>query len=120
VLFTGVVDDLAPCYAGARVVINPAVAGTGLKIKTVESIAYLRPIVTFPSGAEGIAEPLLNMCHVASDWYEFAEKVMALLDTTNDALIPNGRKIVENLLGPRAVYRELDGWLADLDQPAVA
>jgi hypothetical protein len=120
VFFAGVVDDLAPYYGDARVVINPAVAGTGLKIKTVESIAYLRPIVTFPSGADGIAEPLLSMCHVASDWYEFTEKVMALLDTAGDALIPNGRQIVENLLEPGAVYKELDGWLADLDQPAAA
>ena len=120
VLFAGVVDDLAPCYAAARVVVNPAVAGTGLKVKTVESIAYLRPIVTFPSGAEGIAEPLRGMCHVASDWYEFARNVIGLLDTARDALIPNGRQIIENLLEPNTVYKELDGWLAGLDQSAAA
>jgi hypothetical protein len=120
VFFAGVVDDLAPCYAAARVVVNPAVAGTGLKVKTVESIAYLRPIVTFPSGAEGIAEPLLGMCHVVSDWYEFAGKVVGLLDSARDALIPNGRQIIENLLEPNTVYEELDGWLAGLDQPAAA
>jgi glycosyltransferase involved in cell wall biosynthesis len=120
VLFAGVVDDLAPYYAGARVVVNPAVAGTGLKIKTVESIAYARPIVTFPSGVEGIAESLLNMCYVASDWYDFAEKVMALLDAASDALAPNRRQIIENLLAPSTVYKELDGWLAGLDRSAAA
>ena len=120
VVLPGVVDDLAPCYASARVVVNPAVAGTGLKIKTVESIAYLRPIVTFPSGVEGIAEPLLSMCHVASDWYDFAEKVVALLETDNNALIPNGARIVKEFLEPDAVYKELDGWLTGLDQLAAA
>ena len=120
VVLPGVVDDLAPCYARARVVVNPAVAGTGLKIKTVESIAYLRPIVTFPSGVEGIAEPLLSMCHVASDWYDFAEKVVALLETDNNALIPNGTRIVKEFLEPDAVYKELDGWLTGLDQLAAA
>src|SRR4051812_10930431 len=120
VLFAGVVDDLAPCYRDARVVVNPAVAGTGLKIKTVESIAYLRPIVTFPSGAEGIAAPLSRMCHVASDWYEFAERVVALLDTTSDALDSNVLQIVRDLLEPNAVYKELDGWLSSLDRSAAA
>jgi hypothetical protein len=116
VIFAGVVDDLAACYASTRVVVNPAVAGTGLKIKTVESIAYLRPIVTFPSGAEGIAEPLLSMCHVVSDWYQFTEKVIALLDASNDVLIPGGRHIVKACLEPNAIYKELDDWLAGLDQ----
>jgi glycosyltransferase involved in cell wall biosynthesis len=120
VFFAGVVDDLTPCYRNARVVLNPAVAGTGLKIKTVEGIAYLRPIVTFPSGAEGIAEPLRSMCHVVSDWYEFAEKVIALLNVSNDVLIPSGRQIVKDLLEPSSVYKELDGWLTGLDQSAAA
>jgi hypothetical protein len=75
--------------------------------------------VTFPSGAEGIAEPLLNMCYVASDWYEFAEKVLALLDTVSDAPIPNGQ-IVKDILEPGTIYKELDGWLTGLDQPAAA
>ena len=118
--FAGVVEDLAACYRRARVVINPSVAGTGLKIKTVESIAYLRPIVTFPNGAEGIDQPLLNMCHVARDWYEFAEKVIGLLDAASGALIPNDREIIKNLLKPSTVYKELDGWLSGLDQSAAA
>ena len=33
----GLVDDLQPLYEQAKVTINPAVAGTGMKIKTAES-----------------------------------------------------------------------------------
>jgi len=116
----GVVDELADCYRRARVVINPSVAGTGLKVKTIESVAYFRPIVTFPNGAEGIEQPLLNMCHVASDWYEFAEKVIALLDSRRGAPLADERQVIKALLDPGAVYQELDGWLAALDQPAAA
>jgi len=118
--FVGFAEDLATHYARARVVINPAVAGTGLKIKTVESIAYFRPIVTFPAGAEGINEPLLNMCHVASDWFQFSEKIIALLDPAQDTLSAEGREIVRNVLEPHAVYKELGSWLAGLDQSAAA
>jgi hypothetical protein len=116
----GLVEDLAAHYERARVVINPSVAGTGLKIKTVESIAYFRPIVTFPAGVEGINAPLLNMCHVASDWYEFAEKVAALLDPVHAVASTGERQIIKDVLEPSAVYKELNGWLTGLDQPAAA
>jgi glycosyltransferase involved in cell wall biosynthesis len=118
--FAGVVDDLAACYRDARVVINPSVAGTGLKVKTVESIAYLRPIVTFPSGVEGIQGPLLELCHVAADWYEFAQKVIALLDTAGDARLDGKRQLIRSLLEPGAIYAELDRWLSMSDQAAAA
>ena len=116
----GVVEDLAAHYGRARVVINPSVGGTGLKIQTVESIAYFRPIVTFPAGVEGIDEPLLKMCHVASDWYEFAEKVTAQLGPVHGMLSAGERRIIKDVLEPGAVYKELDDWLSGSDQPAAA
>jgi glycosyltransferase involved in cell wall biosynthesis len=116
--FAGVVEDLGSYYRRARVVINPSVAGTGLKIKTVESIAYFRPIVTFPNGADGVGQPLLKICHVASDWYQFAEKVLAVLDAPNDALGLDERETIKTSLEPNAVYQELDGWLTGMDQAA--
>jgi len=118
--FAGVVDDLAAYYRNARVVINPSVAGTGLKVKTVESIAYFRPIVTFPNGVEGVGEPLLDLCHVAADWYEFAEKTIALLDRAGDARFEGKRELIKSLLTPDAVYAELDRWLSTSDQAAAA
>ena len=118
--FAGVVEDLAAYYRDARVVINPSVAGTGLKVKTVESIAYGRPIVTFPHGVEGIGEPLLELCHVASDWYEFAAKIIALLGEAGDAQLEGKRELIKSLLEPDAVHAELDRWLSTSDQAAAA
>lgn len=114
--FVGVVEDVGAYYRRARVVINPSVAGTGLKIKTIESIAYFRPIVTFPNGAEGVGEPLLKICHVVSDWYQFAEKVLAVLDAPSAGLVPGERETIRNSLAPNAVYQDLDGWLTGMDQ----
>jgi len=118
--FAGVVEDLAGYYRDARVVINPSVAGTGLKVKTVESIAYFRPIVTFPNGVEGIHQPLRDLCYVASDWYEFAGKVIALLDTARDADIAGKPQLIKTLLESGAVYAELDRWLSECHRRAAA
>ena len=74
----GPVDDLPASYAGARVVINPAVAGTGLKIKTIEAFCHLRPLVTWPSGVDGVESDMRDLCYVATDWYEFAQHVIDL------------------------------------------
>jgi glycosyl transferase family 1 len=74
----GRIDDVGAAYAEARVVINPAVAGTGMKIKTVEALCHFRPIVLWPSGVEGIAPEARKLCHVASDWFDFAHRVIHL------------------------------------------
>jgi glycosyltransferase involved in cell wall biosynthesis len=60
----GFVDDLAPLYAAAKVVISP-VDGTGLKIKVVEALAHGKPVLgsphsrdALPPGYEGCVLPL--------------------------------------------------------------
>jgi hypothetical protein len=75
----GRIDDIGAAYAQARVVINPAVAGTGLKIKTVEALCHLRPIVLWPSGVEGLAPEARTTCHIANDWFDFAQHVIRLV-----------------------------------------
>lgn len=49
----GRVDELAPYYARAAVVINVALFGTGLPIKTAEAIAYGKCLVCTPPNARG-------------------------------------------------------------------
>jgi hypothetical protein len=75
----GRVDALDEHYASCRLAINPAIAGTGLKIKTVEALAHLRPIVTWPAGADGLGPELRRFCRVAADWDDFAASVVELL-----------------------------------------
>ena len=54
VVLHGYVDDLSPIYAEAHVVINPAFAGSGLKIKNVEALCHGLPLMTTPIGEEGL------------------------------------------------------------------
>jgi len=86
----------------------------------VESIAYGRPIVTFPHGVDGIREPLLDFCHVASDWHEFAVKIITLLGQAGDGQLEAKRQLIKSQLAPATVYAELDRWLSGLDQAAAA
>jgi hypothetical protein len=102
----GHVDDLTTAYAQARVVINPAVAGTGLKIKTVEAVSHLRPIVTWPSGVEGISLPARAMCHVATDWFDFAQRLVGLLRHDDDAVTLTRQELADHF-APDIVYAPL-------------
>jgi len=92
----GLVNDLSTAYADARIVINPTIAGTGLKVKTIEALCHLRPLVTWPSGVEGIEADMQSLCYVATDWYMFARHVIDLCqrDSAGERLIDKREDII--------------------------
>jgi hypothetical protein len=104
----GLVDDLEPEYSAARVIINPAVAGTGLKIKTVEALCHLRPAVVWPSGVDGIAPELRSFCRVARNWFEFAQHVIELAGSAGHvgAMASSAPELAQ-LFAPQKVYAPL-------------
>ena len=75
----GTMEDLAPAYASAEVVVNPIQFGTGLKVKTLEALGYARALVTTPCGAAGLEEGAGSAFKVASDARSFADEVLRLL-----------------------------------------
>jgi len=104
----GIVDDLRPLYAQARVVINPAVAGTGLKIKTLEALGHLRPVITWPSGTDGFPAGLVSFCTIVKDWYEFSRSVETSLAADAPRLFSNAeRDRIVHLTSPQTVYRDV-------------
>lgn len=56
----GVIGKLSDFYDNVECVLNPMVGGTGLKIKTIEALAYGRPIIGTADAFEGVeaAHPL--------------------------------------------------------------
>ncbi len=52
----GRVDDLPTFYNSVDLVINPVKFGTGLKIKTAESLAFGLPVLTTPAGTAGLTD----------------------------------------------------------------
>jgi polysaccharide biosynthesis protein PslH len=79
VRFLGTMEDLAPAYASAEVVVNPIQFGTGLKVKTLEALGYARALVTTPCGAAGLEEGAGTAFAVASDARSFADEVVRLV-----------------------------------------
>jgi FkbM family methyltransferase len=104
----GAVDDLTTAYAEARVVINPAVAGTGLKIKTIESLCHLRPLVTWPSGVDGVEADVRSLCHIATDWYMFAQHVIQLCKSEDASqVLVRKREEILRRFSPDTTYAAL-------------
>ncbi len=109
------IEDLPAAYAGARVVINPAVAGTGLKIKTVEALSHLRTIVLWPAGVDGLGPDARAFCRIVTNWYEFAQQVidMCRKDEAAGALVQRHEDI-RRMFSAATVYAELEAALNGL------
>lgn len=107
--FTLWLDDLASVYGDARVVINPTIAGTGLKIKSAQALAYGRPLVAWPSGVEGLEYTRDAPFVVVDSWEEFAHAVVRLLRCDKEAQLLADRafKYSSESFKPDVVYAEL-------------
>lgn len=108
VMVLGHVPDLADEYAACRVVINPAVAGTGLKIKTVEAVAALRPVVGWPHNRDGLPSSLIPFVAEAGDWHDFADQVARHLVQAQSPFDERAIAAITHELSPSTIYRELD------------
>ncbi|WP_322103445.1 glycosyltransferase [Paraburkholderia sp. J41] len=77
----GFVENLEREYEEAQVVVNPCRVGTGLKIKTIEALAWGKAHVAWPSAADGLRElgdvPVL----IATNVVEFARDIASVLES---------------------------------------
>lgn len=104
----GQVADLKPRYAECSVVINPAIAGTGVKIKTLEALSHLRPIVTWPNGVDGVTPDVAALCRTVDDWHGFAQEVADILGSGRTMEFSDtARGTLERESRPGRVYAEL-------------
>lgn len=112
VIHVGRVDDdgLAREYQMAHVVINPQVAGTGLKIKCVEALTAGCPLVMNRAGADGLEEGEGSAFLVAKDWPEFGDHVVRIL--TDEAfrreLEMRARRFAERMFSADVTFSELE------------
>jgi glycosyltransferase involved in cell wall biosynthesis len=84
--------------------------GTGLKIKTVESISMGLPTVSFQAGIEGL-EDLKDQAFLwAKDWVDFADQCVTLItdyDKWNQMRL-KARKIAKQRFSAAVVFKEID------------
>ncbi len=67
------VDNLQDFYHSVDLIVNPLILGTGLKIKSIEALAYGVPIVSTNIGFEGI--PSISVYHSANNLNELIQYI---------------------------------------------
>ena len=75
--------ELDRLMSEATIAINPAFLGTGLKIKSVESMCVGLPMVTFEEGVDGLQEFDKKAFLIADDWLDFGGKILNLMSDKN-------------------------------------
>lgn len=82
----GYVNDVADFYNMGDVAINPTYQGTGLKIKTFESVAYNKITLVHPHSISGMYKEELSPLFASEEpeqWVEYLKKVWKYDDFTN-------------------------------------
>jgi len=106
----GPVDAIGDFWREVDIALNPVRFGSGLKIKNVEALAYGRPLVTSPIGAEGLepASPAgLAIADTPEEWLRVLRAWIA--DPTRaDEVGRQGRLFAERHFAPAAAFAELD------------
>jgi glycosyltransferase involved in cell wall biosynthesis len=112
VVYVGRVSDeeLAHEYQTAHAVINPQVAGTGLKIKCVEALSAGCPVVMNQAGADGLEEGAGTAFLVANDWADFSGHVVRILTDLGlrRGLEAEARRFAAKMFSPEATFSELE------------
>ncbi len=80
VIFLGSFDSINDIYNNADIAINPVNMGTGLKIKTIEALAFGMPLVTYPDGVTGLESyNPTSFCAYAETMDQFKTSLLELM-----------------------------------------
>ena len=105
----GRVPDLEPHYRQAAVVINPVPYGSGLKIKSVEALAFGKCLVTSQAGVSGLEDDLGTPFYVSEIEAMDASIVPLLLDPARRAAEETRTHDYARVrFSPQHVYRGLE------------
>lgn len=106
---TGYVDSVRPYYERACLNLVPLRAGSGIRVKILESLAWGRPVVTTTLGCEGLSVKHGEHLIIADGAEEFAAQVVRLMNDRQawHRLAAGGRRLIEEVYDWRVVGRQL-------------
>jgi GT2 family glycosyltransferase/glycosyltransferase involved in cell wall biosynthesis len=81
----GFVEDVREPLGRYAVFVCPILSGSGMRVKLLEAFAAGIPVVSTPVGAEGLAATDGEICSLAEDPLEFAQKIVELFDDREKA-----------------------------------
>mgnify|MGYP006423134071 CR=1 FL=1 len=100
-------------YSMTDCMINPVFVGGGLKIKTVEALAYGKPIVSTKEGVTGIGQEGSNGALVANNRAEFINALISLILQPDlvERLAFQGQRLIRQYFSIEACYSSLVNFL---------
>jgi glycosyltransferase involved in cell wall biosynthesis len=111
-------ENLRAVYRRSRVVINPTIAGTGIKAKSAEALSHGKPLVAWPLGVDGLDYRGDAPYVICESWEDFAAAVVRILqsDTEAQALSERALEYAKDRFHPASVYTPLTEYLR-ADEP---
>jgi glycosyltransferase involved in cell wall biosynthesis len=105
----GFVDDIREPLSRYAVFVCPILSGSGVRVKLLEAFAAGIRVVSTRVGAEGLARQDGDLCALADDPAEFAQKILALFDSPDLAaqMAQRARREVEANWDAAACTRKL-------------
>lgn len=102
-------SDVVSCYQNLDIAINPVLYGSGLKIKTVEALAYGIPLVSTGVGVQGLQEESNKSFLLANTAQEFAEVLERLTASFSlrEQLSVAAREFAKLHFTPEACFKTL-------------
>ena len=93
----GYVDDIQIPLAECAVFVCPILSGSGVRVKLLEAFASGIPVVSTRVGAEGLADRDGEVCFLADDPKEFAQKIIDVFQDPDraDRMAERARQEVE-------------------------
>jgi polysaccharide biosynthesis protein PslH len=118
VTFTGRVADIAPCFARATAVLVPLLSGGGTKLKVLDGLSSGRPVISTPTGVEGIRAEDGRHLLVADGAEAFADAVGRVLEDAGlrDRLGGEGRALAERCYDWSVLSDSLDALLTEVSR----
>lgn len=107
--WVGFVDDIRQPLARYAVFVCPILSGSGIRVKLLEAFALGVPVVSTRLGAEGLARNDGEICALADDPAQFANRTVELLRDRKQAteLAARARKEIETHRDIRAMTLHL-------------
>ncbi|WP_177179048.1 glycosyltransferase [Sphingomonas sp. OV641] len=100
--------EAAALFAGARVMLNPILHGSGVNIKTVDMLATGRPVVTTSKGARGLPADVVAQLTVADKAETFAAATVAAVTEARAGGGGTDRAaMMQRVFGPSAIAEVL-------------
>jgi polysaccharide biosynthesis protein PslH len=88
-------------YQSGRVLINPILVGSGVKIKSIEMLGLEKPIVSTIEGISGLPETVKKYFKIANDAQSFG--LLAIEALSSDRHLVIDRQLLESLFGSQAI-----------------